>query len=94
MPPECQWHQHPVNPTRKACVRQATGDDNLCDFHRAAAGAWLWGTKRFVVQHEFDTEPTYVYDREREDSVVEFSTHLPVPMRQKLASKIAEELNS
>jgi len=93
LPNACQWHQHPANLSRKGCPRQRTkgNPDNLCEFHREAAKAAL-SVDRFVVQHEFDYEPTYVFDRNLNNSVVDFSPQLPWQLRQRLSKLVAHEL--
>lgn len=49
--------------------------------------------ERYVVEHEFDDEPTYVVDLEGEQVVAEFPPHLPATTRLKLAQQMAATLN-
>ncbi len=42
----CKWGSHRLNRTRKKCIRRWTGEDGLCDFHRAAVEAEKEGLRK------------------------------------------------
>ena len=49
--------------------------------------------RRFVVQCEFDHEPTYVYDRMKDIDVITFNAYIPWQLRKKMAEEAAKSLN-
>lgn len=52
---------------------------------------------KYAVQHEFDTEPTYVVDTTKagDDCIIaEFPATLPVDRRRELAAKLASMMNA
>ncbi|MEX2171771.1 MAG: hypothetical protein WD851_20800 [Pirellulales bacterium] len=52
---------------------------------------------QYVVQHEFDDEPTYVVHNAdtqiQDEDCVTFGSHLPVELRLRLAQSVCDELN-
>lgn len=49
---------------------------------------------KYVVQHEFDDDPTYIVPTDdKENEVVTFSTSLPWKLRVKMAQKVCKTLN-
>ena len=49
--------------------------------------------RRFVVEHEFDDEPTYVIDKATEEAAVTLHPSIPWKLRQKIAKEAADTLD-
>ena len=47
----------------------------------------------YLVEHEFDFEPTYVIEAHEETALVTLSPHIPWEIRQQLAQLLADKLN-
>jgi hypothetical protein len=47
----------------------------------------------FVIQHEFDFEPTYIVNKDDEDQYIKLDVNIPWKNRLTAAEKIAKILN-
>jgi len=47
---------------------------------------------KYQVQHEFDTDPTYIVETGTDNEVVTFEPNLPWQLRLRLANMVKDEL--